>query len=160
MTSVKALVAMVALLTQGTVAPRLSGQWTLASSVRRSAARGEEPSTRYVAQGWAVNCGRSCQMVLKGSTLTVENAQLEEKPSAPSPTVTIELDGRPHKVVDSVNRGESLEVTGRLEGGSVSVTTMVAGRPVSQTISLDKTQLVVASSGAAATFVFRYDRKQ
>ncbi len=93
-------------------------------------------------------------MVLKGSTLTVENAQLEDNPSAPSPTVRIELDGRPHTVVDSVDRGQSLEVTGRLESGSVLVTTMVAGRPVSQTISLDKTQLVVVSSGAASTFIF------
>jgi hypothetical protein len=99
-------------------------------------------------------------MVLKDSTLTVENAQLEDKPSAPSPTVTIKLDGRPHTVVNSVDRGESLEVTGRLEGGVVSVTTMVAGRPVSQTISLDKTQLMIVSSGAATTFVFRYARKQ
>ncbi len=54
MTNAKALVSVLALLTQGTVAPNLSGQWKLTSSVRSSAARGEEPSNRYVAQGVGV----------------------------------------------------------------------------------------------------------
>jgi hypothetical protein len=157
MTRVNALVALVMLLAQGTPAPNLSGEWKLASSTR-NAGRGEEPQKRYVADGWAFNCGRECRIVQKGTTLTIENAQLADA-DASSPTVTIELDGKPHTVVDSGNRGSNLEVSGRWENGTLTITTMLAGRPTSQTISLDHSQLVVVTSLMTSKLTYRYSKK-
>jgi hypothetical protein len=156
----KSLTALVMVLAQGPTAINLSGDWKLVSSTLSSAS-GEVPQNRYVADSRAFNCGRGCRIVHKGSTLTIDNAQLEDAATASSPIVTIELDGQPHTVVDSVNVGSTLEVTGHAENGTVMITTMVAGRPANQTISLEGTQLVVVSGTtvSANKRIFRYTKK-
>jgi hypothetical protein len=144
----------------------LSGEWTLASattSSSRDGATGELPTKTYLSEFSAFNCGRACRIVYKGSTLTVENAQLKAGATSPSPTVTIVVDGRPHTVVDSITLGNTIETVGRWEGGTLLLTSMLSGSRIalSQTISLDQNQLVVVKSFVTsdAKFTLRYTRK-
>ena len=144
---------------QGTEPPNLSGEWKLVSSTTQGS-RGEQPSNRFVADERAFNCGRECRIVQTGATLTVENAQLNEGTSATSHSMTIELDGRPRKLVESTDPTRTAETTGRWEAGKVMISTMLYGRPATQTITLEKGQLVVVNDGASSTkLVFRYTRK-
>jgi hypothetical protein len=81
-----------------------SGEWTLASATANSArrgARGEQETDTYLSGFSAFNCGRGCRIVHKGSTLTIENAQLKAGSTATSRPVSIVLDERSQKVVDS-----------------------------------------------------------
>jgi hypothetical protein len=121
--------------------------------------KGEQPTNRFVADERAFNCGRECRILVKGSTLTIEHAQLKDDTTISTPAVTIELDGQPHTVVDSNSPGKTHEVTGRWENGDLVIITVLDGRPVTQTISLEHAQLVVSTAATAATLVFRYARK-
>jgi hypothetical protein len=144
--------------------PDLSGDWKLASAttnMTRDGATGEQPTRTFVSDASAFNCGRGCRIIYKGSTLTIENAQLETGATAPSPTVAIVVDGRPHTVVDSINLGNTIETVGRWEDGKLLITSMLLGRPMPQTISLEQNQLVVVKSYATsnAKLTLRYTKK-
>lgn len=162
MVRVEAIVALVGVLVAQAAPkvapPNLSGEWKLISSTSNGE-RGEQPTKRFVADERAFNCGRECRIVVKGSTVTIENAQLKDDATASSPAVTIALDGQPHTVIDSNSPGKSHEVTGRWDNGRLILTTVLYGRPVTQTISVENAQLVVATAATATTLVFRYARK-
>ncbi len=170
MIRVDAILALVALLT-ASAAPQvaqinLSGEWKLASATAnrtRNGGSGEQPVKQYVMDAHAFNCGRECRIVHKGSTLTVENARLKDGATAPSPTVTIVIDGRSHTVVDSVTPGHTIETSARWEDGKLRITSMLpVGIPITQTVSLEQNQLVVVKSYATdpdAKFTLRYTKK-
>lgn len=75
-----------------TAQPNLSGEWSLASATL-NVGSGEQPTTQFVSDYSAFNCGRECRIVYKGSTLTIENAKLDDGATAARPTVTIVVDG-------------------------------------------------------------------
>lgn len=168
MTHACAIVAFVGVLAapaaQGASRPNLSGEWRLTSAttnMTRDGSTGEQPIRTYVFDYSAFNCGRECRIVHKGSTLTIENALLEAGATAPSPTVTIEVDGRPHTVVDSVNLGNTIETVSRWEDGKLLITSMLLGIGISQTVSLEQNQLVVVKSFVTsdAKLTLRYTKK-
>jgi len=170
MMRVSAIVALVGVLAApappGVAQANLSGEWRLASATAnrtRNGEPGERPVRQYVSTGSAFNCGRECRIVHKGSTLTVENAQLKADATAPSPTVTIVVDGRSHAVVDSLTPGRTIETVSRWEDGKLVITSMLLGIPMTQTVSLEQNQLVVVKSyvtDPGAKFTLRYTKKQ
>jgi hypothetical protein len=125
----------------------------------RDGATSEEPIRQFVSDYSAFNCGRECRITYKGSTLTVENAKLDDQATAASPTVTIVVDGRSHAVVDSVTIGNAIDTVARWEDGKLLITSMTVGRPVLQTLSIEKDQLVVAKKFTSNTRTFRYTKK-
>jgi hypothetical protein len=147
----------------GLVQPDLSGEWTLVSATTtrtRDGATGEQHTRTYLSDFSAFNCGRGCRILHTGSTLTVENAQLKADATAPSETVTIVIDGRPHSVVDSITPGNTIETVARWEGNRLLITSMLSGIPLSQMISLEQNQLVVVKSFVTSNtkFTLRYTR--
>jgi hypothetical protein len=168
MMRVNAMVALVGVLAgpaaPGQAEPDLSGDWTLASATTnrtRNGGPGEQPTRTYLSEFSAFNCGRGCRILHKGSTLTVENAQLKAGATTPSPTVSIVVDGRPHTVVDSITLGNTIETVGRWENGKLLITSMLSGIPLSQTISLEQNQLVVVKSFVTSDtkLTLRYTKK-
>lgn len=168
MMGVHEIIALVGVLTAlavpGVPQPDLSGEWTLASATTnrtRDGATGERPTRTYLAEGSAFNCGRGCRIVHKGSILTVENALVNAEATIPSPTVSIVIDGRQHTVVDSITLGNKIETVGRWEDGRLSITSMLSGIPMSQTLSLEQNQLVVVKSFVTsdAKLTLRYAKK-
>ena len=144
--------------------PDLSGEWTLASAMTnlaRDGGSGEQPSKTFVADGWAFNCGRECRIVQKDSTLSVQHAQLAIGGGPPAPAVTIVVDSKPHAVIDSVNAGNTIETTGQWDGGKLSLVSMLLGRGLSQTVSLEQSQLVVVQvyPTSSAKLTLRYVKK-
>lgn len=143
----------------------LSGEWRLATATTnrsRGGGPGEQPVRQYVMVGSAFNCGRECRIVHNGSTLTVENAQLEAGYTASSPTVTMVVDGRTHSVADSVTLGNTIEAVCRWEGGRLSITSTLLGKPITQVISLEQDHLVVVKSyitDPSAKLTLRYTKK-
>lgn len=142
-----------------------SGEWRLASATTnksRNGGPGEQPVKTYVLDGSAFNCGRECRIVQKGVMLTIENAQLTDGTEAPSPTVTIPIDGHSHAVVDSLNPGNTIEAAGRWDGEKLQITSMLLGTPIGQTIFLEQNQLVVVKSfvtDPGAKLTLRYSKK-
>ena len=169
MMRVNAIVALVGVLAApaapGVAQTDLSGEWRLASATAnrtRNGGPGEQPVRRYVMDAHAFNCGREYRIVHKGSTLTIENAQLKADATALSPTVTIVVDGRSHAVVDSVTPGNTIETVSRWEDGKLVITSMLLGIPITQTVSLEQNQLVVVKSyvgDSDAKVTFRYTKK-
>jgi hypothetical protein len=98
---------------------------------------------------------------LENSTLTVENALLKTRATAPSPTVNIVIDGRAHLVVDSINLGNTIETVCHWKDGTLVITSTLFGRPVNQTISIEGNQLVVVKSFATSDtkVTLRYTRE-
>jgi len=165
MIRVNTIVALVALWATPGAKPQpdLGGQWILASATTtlgRDGSRGEQPTKTYVSDGWAFNCGRQCRIVQQGSTLTIEDARFDGA-TAPSPTVTIVVDGQPHMVVDTITLGDTIQTVGRWEGDRLSITSMLLGKPMSQTISLEQGQLVVETlfTTSDGKLTFRYTKK-
>ena len=161
------IVTLLAVLTgpqQRAAQPDLSGDWTLAAATTnrsRNGGPGEQPTTSYLSEGSAFNCARECRIVHRDSTITVENALLKAGATARSPTVTIVVDGQPHKVVDSVNIGNTIETIGRWEDGKLLITSTLFGKPNIQTISLENNQLVVVRSFVTSDtkLTLRYTKK-
>jgi hypothetical protein len=142
----------------------LSGDWRLASATTnrtRGGAVGEQSTDTYRLDFSAFNCGRGCRILHNGTTLTIENAQLEDGATAPSLTVSIEIDGRPHRVVDSITLGNTIETVARWENGKLLITSMLSAVPLRQTISLEQDQLVVVKSFATSDtkITLRYTKK-
>lgn len=144
--------------------PNLSGEWTLSSATTtgtRDGSTGEQATKTYLMDFSAFNCGRACRLVHKDSTLTVENAQLKDNETAKGQTVSIVTDGQKHTVIDSINIGNKIETVARWEDGKLSVTSMLAQIPLTQTISLEKNQLVVVKSfvTTGTKLTLRYTKK-
>jgi len=169
MKRVHAIVALVAVLTApaapGVAQPDFSGEWTLTTATSnrvRGGGSGEQPVRQYVMDYLAFNCGRECRIVHKGSTLTVENAQLKDGATAPSPTVTIVTDGRSHTVVDSFTQGNTIEAVARWQDGKLVITNVVGRMLMTQTVSLEQNQLVVVRLGVNdpdSKWTLRYTKK-
>ena len=160
--------------------PDLSGQWELVEALVTGATRdgvaSDQPrrTTSTTISGAPFNCGRGCTIVQKGQTLTIENAQLAGDPGKDKgqgpPSVTLHLDGRQTKVVDSFNwqAPRELPVTARWDGNKVRVESVDHGAFATltwtQLLSLEDEHLVVVTtanrdgeSGWGTTF--RYRRK-
>lgn len=169
MRRVNVIVALVAVLTAfaalGVAQPDLTGEWTLTTATSnrvRGGGSGEQPVRQYVMDYLAFNCGRECRIVHKGSTLTVENAQLKDGATAPSPTVTIVTDGRSHTVVDSFTQGNTIEAVARWQDGKLVITNVVGRMLMTQTVSLEQNQLVVVRLGVNdpdSKWTLRYTKK-
>jgi hypothetical protein len=148
----------------GQARPDFSGEWTLAAAttnLSRGGGSGEQHTSTYLSEGSAFNCGRGCRIVQKGSTLTVDNAQLRASAPVASPAVTIVADGASHAVVDSIDLGKTIDATARWENGKLVITSMLIAIPMTQTISLDHDQLVVVkpSVSSNAILTLRYSKK-
>ena len=143
----------------------LSGEWTLTTATSnrvRGGGSGEQPVRQYVMDFHAFNCGRECRIVHKGSTLTVERAQLKDGATAPSPTVVIVIDGKSHTVVDSFTQGNTIETVARWQDGKLVITSMAGPMLMTQTVSLEQNQLVVVRSGLTdpdSKWTLRYTKK-
>jgi len=169
MKRVNVIVALVAVLTAfaapGVAQPDFSGEWTLTTATSnrvRGGGSGEQPVRQYVMDFHAFNCGRECRIVHKGSTLTVENAQLKDGATAPSPTVTIVIDGKSHTVVDSFTQGNTIEAVARWQDGKLVITSMAGRLAMTQTVSLEQNQLVVVRSGLTdpdSKWTLRYTKR-
>lgn len=169
MRRVHAIVALVAVLTAfaapGVAQPDFSGEWTLTTATSnrvRGGGSGEQPVRQYVMDFQAFNCGRECRIVHKGSTLTVERAQLKDGATAPSPTVVIVIDGQSHTVVDSVTQGNTIETVARWQDGKLVITSVVGRMLMTQTVSLEQNQLVVVRLGVNdpdSKWTLRYTKK-
>jgi hypothetical protein len=134
--------------------PDFSGEWelveALASGARRDGAASEGPrrTTSTTISGAAFNCGRGCTIVHKGPKLTIRDAQLagDVGKARPTPPVTLNLDGRPMKVVDSFNPSRELSVTVRWDGNKVRIDKADPGIAITQRLSLEDGQFVVVTS--------------
>jgi hypothetical protein len=156
--------------------PDLSGQWelveALASGRGRDGAASEGPrrTTSTTISGAPFNCGRGCTISHEGQTLTIDNAQLADYPgkdkSQPTPSVTLHLDGRHARVVDSFSPPRELPVTARWDGSKVRIDSAENGLPIARTqwLALEEGQLIVVSSTSAngeilGETTFRYRKK-
>lgn len=141
--------------------PDFSGTWVLVEALaggpgRRTpdgpASEGPRRTSSTTVSGAPFNCGRGCTISQKGQTLTIEHAQLADYPgkdkTRPTPAVTLYLDGRQVKVVDSFGPSRQLPVTARWDGNKVRIESRTPESAIAQTqlLSLEKGQLVVASS--------------
>jgi hypothetical protein len=170
MRRVNVIVALVAVLTAfaapGVAQPDFSGEWTLTTATSnrvRGGGSGEQPVRDYVMEFHAFNCGRECRIVHKGSTLTVEQAQLKDGATAPSPSVAFVIDGQSHTVVDSVTPNRTIESVARWQDGKLVITSMAGPMRMTQTVSLEQNQLVVVRSGLTdpdSKWTLRYTRKK
>lgn len=143
--------------------PNLSGEWIFASASSDSSRGGTKsgtPTKSHATSGAAFNCGRECRIVHKGSTLTIDNAQIDSSDGAPKPAVTLQLDGRSQTVVDVF--GNTIETVNRWEDGKLLITSTAYGWPLTQTVSLEQNQLVVvttSSTGAGWKITRRYTKE-
>lgn len=144
--------------------PNFSGQWelveALASGPGRDGTASDQPrrTTSTTISGAPFNCGRGCTIVHKGQTLTVARAQLAGAEPSAVPSITLQLDGRETKIVDSFNPPSELSVIARWQGGGLEVETR-SGGPLRQTLTIDKNELLVATTnerqGTGTTFRYR-----
>ena len=141
--------------------PNLSGHWELVEALATGPGRDgtasdkPRPTTSTTISGAPFNCGRGCTIVQKGQTLTIDNAQLaggpKEKGQTP-PAVTLHLDGRQAKVVDSFNwqAARELPVTARWDGSTVRIESVDHGTFATltwtQLLSLEDGHLVVLTT--------------
>jgi len=144
--------------------PDLSGQWELVEALVTGPGRdgtvSEKPrrTTSTTISGAPFNCGRGCTITQKGQTLTIENAQLAGDPGKDTgqtpPAVTLHLDGRQTKVVDSFNwqAPRELPVTARWDANKVRIESVDHGALATltwtQLLSLENSQLVVVTTSA------------
>jgi hypothetical protein len=139
--------------------PDLSGQWTLVSTtVSRDRGATEEPSRPLISDYSAFTCGLECRITVEDSTLTIETAKIEDGSPAVVPSVTIHADGQSHPIVSAVTKGLTIDASAKWDGGTLSITNMLLGRPILETISIEKNQLVVRTT-ASAMRISRYTRK-
>jgi hypothetical protein len=157
--------------------PNFAGEWELVEALASGSSRnssggvseGPRRTTSTTISGAAFNCGRGCTIAHKGQTLTIEHAQLAvdqgTDKSRPTPSVTLRLDGREAKVVDSFNSRSELLVTARWQGSKVRIGSVAFGSLVmGQLLSLDDGHLVVVSSTTLqgeprGETIFRYRKK-
>jgi hypothetical protein len=142
--------------------PDLSGPWelveALATGPGRDGTASDKPrrTTSTTISGAPFNCGRGCTIAQKGQTLTIENAQLPVAAGTDTgqipPPVTLHLDGRHTKVVDSFNwqAARELPVMARWEGNTVRIESVGQGATATfawtQLLSLEDGQLVVVTT--------------
>jgi hypothetical protein len=147
--------------------PDFSGEWELVEALVTGGGRdgtvSEEPrrTTSTTISGAAFNCGRGCTLTQKGHALTVARAQLAAShPSSPPPNVTLELDGKERKVVDSFNTSSELSVIARWQSGGLEVETR-SRVPWKQTLRIEKNELLVVSTNPrfATEMTLRYRKK-
>lgn len=134
--------------------PNFSGRWELAEALAsgggRDGASSEGPrrTTSTTISGAPFNCGRGCTIVHKGPKLTIQDAPLAGNvgKARATPPVTLNLDGKPMKVVDSFNPSRELAVTARWEGDKVRIDNADPGIAITQRLSLEDGQFVVITS--------------
>jgi len=158
-------VGLVAFPSRNAQVPNLSGVWRLVSAtinMSRDGSTGERVTKTYLADGHAFNCGRGCRIVYTNSTLTIDNAQLQDVPRTSTPTVTIVIDGKPHKVVDSISSSaKTIDTVAQWDAGKLLITSMNGEVPLQQTLALEQGQLVMVKSYVnypGAKFTLRYTR--
>jgi hypothetical protein len=127
------------------------------------------PTSSTTISGAPFNCGLGCTITQKGQTLTIENAQLADFPgkdkTKPTPAVTLLVDGRERKVIDSFSPSREIPVTAAWEGTKVKVTTGSTGvSTTTQVLSLEGKELIVSTAvslyGEPRSEVsYRYKRK-
>ena len=143
----------------GAAASDLGGQWTLASStVSRDGGATEEPSRPLISDYSVFTCGLECRITVEGSTLTVETAKIEDGSPAVVPSVTIHADGQLHPIVSAIAKGSTMDALAKWDADKLSITHMVLGRQILETIAVEKNQLVVRTT-ATAMRISRYTRK-
>jgi hypothetical protein len=140
-------------------APDLSGQWTLSSTtVSRDGGATEEPSRPLISDYSAFTCGLECRITVEGSTLTIATAKIEDGSPAAVPSVTIHADGQSHRIVSAITKGLTIDASAKWDGDTLSIRNMLLGRPILESISIEKNQLVVRTT-ASAMRISRYTRK-
>lgn len=145
--------------------PNLSGEWVFMSGTTDSArggTPGERPTKAHTTSGAAFNCGRECRIVQAGSSLTIEDARFDGHDGSTIPAVKLQLDGKPHMVVDSFNPGNTIEAISRWNDGKLLVDGTAWGALFKQSVWLERDELVVATSSVVAgwTTKIRYERKR
>lgn len=135
--------------------PDFSGNWVLIEGLVTGATRDSAESSTprrtssTTVSGAAFNCGRECTIVHKGQVLTVTNAELADYPgkdkSRPTPAVTVQLDGRERKVVDSFSPSREIPATASWKGSKLEITSGTGSLVHNQLLSLEGKQLVVAN---------------
>jgi hypothetical protein len=150
--------------------PDFSGKWVLLEALMtgpgRDGAAGADAAPRRTSSitlsGAALNCGRGCTITLKGQSLTVSDALLAGfETTGPAPSVTIRLDAREQKVIDTFSPSRELMVTASWQGDSLQIKAGPDATAMTQLVSIEKNQLVVRNRGRAADLgtIYRYAKK-
>jgi len=139
--------------------PDFSGHWILVDGQVSGAARDsskpaadQRPTITTTISGSPFNCGRECTITQKGQTLTIADARLADYPgrdkSQPTPAVTIDVDGRTTRVVDSFSPSRQLPVSARWDGDRLRIESQPPESAVAriQVLSLKPGVMVVVSS--------------
>jgi hypothetical protein len=138
--------------------PNFSGHWVLVEALltgpgRNSANEDARPrsTTTTTISGAPFNCGRECTITHKGTALTIANAQLADYPgkdkSKPTPPVTIQLDGREAKVIDTFNPHMMIAAVAKWQDAKVHISSAGVSSSIARTqvLSLEDGHLVVAN---------------
>jgi hypothetical protein len=129
--TVIAVVVLVPIVGRAQRKPDFTGRWVLVDSTATGStrtaggARAGVRSSSHTISGAAFNCGRGCTLTLKGQTLTVANAELADYPgkdkTQPTPSLTLQVDGRQAEVVDTFSPGSTIFVVTKWEGNRLRI---------------------------------------
>lgn len=155
--------------------PDFSGNWVWVESRVSGAGRsGETPadgtrSSVHTSSGAAFNCGRECTIMQKGTTLTIDNAQLADykgkDPAERTPPVTFQIDGREAEVVDSFNPPRKLTAATKWDGNKLQITSGSRSSSFlwTQILSLEEGHLMVVHTatpnGEPVRITMKYRKK-
>lgn len=152
--------------------PGFSGDWVLISATATAArtsggtatreAGGETHTTSTTVSGAAFNCGRACTIVQNGDQLTIRNSLLADA-SEPARPITLRVDGRPAQILDSFSPNRKIPATAAWKGDTVVITSSTGSHAITQTLSIEGSQLVVVTAAGmdpTHPVTFRYERKR
>lgn len=156
--------------------PDFSGRWTLVESLTNSARGGSDASGGLVKTtvdtigGAAFNCGSECVLTLKGTALTVDQAQLadykDKDKSKPTPPITFSLDGQDISLVDTFSPSRTVLAAARWVNDAIEIATggdayisrsqrlTIEGKHLTVT-----TTTLVVSKPEPGIMVLKYERK-